>query len=83
MEVENGVRYLHDARDVSEDVLTQAEKVFEDWFDNDEPIDWETFIDRLADPKGYGNAGKFDFKHYDSPAIRKIQRHVRKYRDEG
>lgn len=77
------VKMLREAADVTEKHLDAAEKVFDDWFSDDDQIDWERFIDKLADPNGYGNAGKFDFDVYDNPAIRKIQRHVRKYRDEA
>jgi hypothetical protein len=76
-------RVLSTAADVTDDVLEAAIETFDDWFDNDEPIDWESFIDRLADPTGCGKAGAIEFDKYDNPAIRKIQRHVRAYRNQG
>ena len=78
-------RIIVTAKDVTPEILAVAEDVFDGWFDNDEPIDWEDFIDRLADPSGLNDkgAGAFDFDHYDNPAVQKIKRHIRKYRTEG
>ena len=57
------------------DVIKAAEEVFDGFFANDEQIDWQAFFDRL---ERYG----FIVETTDSPAARKIQRHVRRLRDE-
>jgi hypothetical protein len=67
--------------DVTESILRIAEQVFEDWFDFDEPIDWDDdsygFWTRMEDHD-------IDLgEQLDTPAMRKIQRHIRKYRKEG
>lgn len=77
------VKVIETTKDVTPEILKAAEECFTGWFDNDEPIDWESFVDRLADPQGHAGAGRFDFEEYDNPAIRKIQRHIRAYRKEG
>ena len=74
---------LRTTDDVTDAVLKAAEECWEGWFSNEDRIDWEDFLDRLADPYGHGEAGAFDFDEYDNPAIRKIQRHIRKYIREG
>lgn len=67
-------KLIKQAEDVTPDCLQAAEEVFEGFFDNDgEPIDWYSFLDRL---EAYG----FSATELDSPAVRKIQRHVRKFR---
>jgi hypothetical protein len=77
------LRILTTADDVTPAILEAAEANADAWFsDEDGPIDWEEFIDKMADPEGYGNAGKFDFDFMDSPAVQKIQKHVRAYRKE-
>lgn len=61
--------------DVTPHTLEMAETVFEGWFDYDnEPIDWWQFWDRLE---------KFGYTITDvaSPAARKIQRHIRNWRN--
>ena len=74
---------LETTADVTPEILEWAEQVFTDWFDDDEPIDWEHFIDRFADPHGFRAEGAipFDIESYDNPAIRKLKRHVRAYRN--
>jgi len=73
---------IYKATDVTPAILEDAVEVL-DWF-GDGPIDWELFIDRMAD---YGSQPRtdgqptYDFEHYDSPAVRKIQRHVRELRN--
>lgn len=57
------------------DVIKAAEEVFDGFFVNDEQIDWDAFFDRLEQ---YG----FCVETIDSPAARKIQRFVRRIRDE-
>lgn len=67
--------------DVTDEVLRMAEETFESWFDDDQPIDW--------DGDGYGFWARLESDHeielgpqIDTPAMRKIQRHVRKYRSQ-
>lgn len=77
----NGVTYHYptEAADVTPEMLTMAEDICDGFFNEDEPIDWEEFIDRmgkwslLEDPP-------WEFDEYDNAAIRKIQRHIREYR---
>lgn len=67
-----------EAKDVTPELIKMAEEVSDYWFTEDGPIDWEDFIDRLSvvmDQEGW-----VEFREYDSPAIRKIQRHIREYR---
>jgi 3-hydroxyacyl-CoA dehydrogenase len=68
------------AEDVSDEMLTLAEQVCDGYFDDDERIDWEEFIDRMC-KEGYLDDGtRLEFQEYDNPAISKIKRHVRNYR---
>lgn len=71
------MRIVESADDVTEAVLADAGQVWDGWFADEPRIDWEAFVDRLAND--YGNAADepYDFESYDSPAVRKIQRHVR------
>ena len=64
---------LQNAGDITDDVLRQAEDVYEGWFDNDEPIEWESFWDRLE-------AWGYSITDLSSPAATKIQRHIRQFR---
>lgn len=78
----NGKTYLipTEAEDVSEEMLTLAEETYDAWFSDDERIDWEEFLDRLckwsinADPA-------WELDEYDNPAVNKIKRHIREYRN--
>ena len=68
---------IKEASDVTSDCLEAAEGIFEGWYDNDgEPIDWIGFLDRL---EGWGYCAT----EVDSPAVRKIQRHIRNFRRES
>jgi len=62
------------AADVTDKCLTAAEGVFEGWFDGGEPIDWYDFADRLE-------AHGWTIVDMYCPAIAKIQRHIRKFRN--
>ena len=67
-------KMIMQVNDVTPECLQAAEEVFEGFFDNDgDPIDWYSFLDRL---EAYG----YSATELDSPAVRKIQRHVRKFR---
>lgn len=70
------------AEDVTEEVLRMAEETFESWFDTDDPIDW--------DGDGYGFWARMESDHeidfgpkIGTPAMMKIQKHVRAYRRQG
>ena len=68
---------IKEVEDVTPECLTAAEEVFEGFFDSDgEPIDWTSFLDRLE-------AWGYCANELDSPAIRKIQRHIRKFRQDS
>lgn len=67
-------RALSSAADVTEDVLKDAEEVLDGWFSYGGRIDWEEFLERLEQ---YNN-GAYDFPEMDSPAVQKIQRHIRR-----
>ena len=74
-------RLITAAADVTDDLLAIAEETYAAWFDNGEPIDWDEFWSRMVDPDDLYDRGiGFDFPNLDSPAQRKIQRHIRKYR---
>lgn len=74
-------RILHSAEDVTDDVLTDAENVFDGWYADARRIDWDEFIDRLVAMQSYRPDGSYDIEEMSSPAVRKIQRHVRSLRD--
>lgn len=68
-------RTIIEAADVTSDILEAAEEVFNGWFADSARIDWEDFVDRLESSTGtdFGDSML-------SPAIKKIQAHVRAYR---
>lgn len=68
------------AAEVTEEILTLAEGTYDGWFDDEEKIDWEEFVDRLVKEGYLADGSHLEFDTYDSPAIRKIQRHIREYR---
>lgn len=67
-------RAIESVEDVSPDILEAAEGA-EEWF-IDQPIDWERFWDKFDCPDFY-------MADMDSPAARKIQRHIRELRRNG
>lgn len=69
------VKIIRQAQDVTDHMLVEAVTVSE-WWGEDERIDWEQFIDKLADV-GLHEDPPWDFEEYDNAAIRKIQKHVR------
>jgi len=73
-------KILRTAADVTPEVLEDAEYIYDGWFNTDERIDWEDFIDRLA-KCGSDRTPQYDFEEYDNAAIAKIRRHIRKIRD--
>lgn len=64
---------INTAEDVTATCLARAEEIYEGWFDTDEPVDWESFWDRL-DHIGWSVAT------LDCAAAKKIQRHIRRYK---
>ena len=71
--------YPTEASDITPEILTMAEEVYDGWFDGDEPIDWEEFLDRMA---GYSlqEDPPWEFDSTDNAAVRKVKRHIREYR---
>lgn len=68
-------RSITELVDVTQDVLDAAESVHDGWYADAGRVEWDDFIDRLE--------GQLDADFGDdmqSPAIRKIQAHIRKYR---
>jgi hypothetical protein len=68
------------ADDVTDEVLAAAEET-ETWY-GDGPIDWDDFWDRL-DGTQLADGSEIDLSpnnEGDSPAMRKIQRHIRNLR---
>jgi hypothetical protein len=71
-----------EADDVTEEVLEVVQGIVEGWYDEGR-IDWEDVWDRME--KTYLDDGRgIDMgEDLDSPAIRKIKRHIRKWRALG
>ncbi len=69
-------RLIIEAVDVTDDILTRAEAIYDGWFANSEGgrvSDWENFMYRLeGEDEDFGGSMM-------SAAIRKIQRHIRAY----
>jgi hypothetical protein len=70
------IRILESAEDVTPEVLTAAEDVYDDYYSETERIDWDEFIDRFV----IYVEGTWDIENYDSPAARAIQSHIRRLR---
>lgn len=72
--------YLVAAEDVTDEMLSDVADCLDGWFDIDEPLAVEEFVDRFSDtylvPRGV------ELDNYDSPAARKILREARKIRAE-
>lgn len=66
------IQILNTADDVTPEILDAAEQVI-DYFDGDKIDSWDRFWDLLC---GYGD---WDIEQTDTPACRKIQRHVRDF----
>ena len=81
----DGKRYAFpvDAADVTAQMLDLAEQVHGDWFDNDESIDWDDFLDRMATYSLLDDEQPWEFDETDNAAVRKIQRHIRALRRNG
>lgn len=68
-------RILRTGSDVGDDVLADAEHVYDGWYADAARIDWDDFVDRLTAHASY------DIEDMTTPAVAKIQRHVRRLRD--
>lgn len=68
---------LSAAADVTDEVKDAAREVFDLWFDNDEPIGWDAFWDRLE------AMFKFTINDTDSPAARHIRRSIHHHKKES
>lgn len=76
---------IEEAADVTEPLLKMAEEIHDGWHANDPTMDWESFWSRLES----WTLDSHDGRHLDlgsgdnTPAMRKIQRHVRAIRRIG
>jgi hypothetical protein len=68
------------AEQVTDEILTAAENIYDGWWANEDRIDWQDFIDRL-DGSPLDDGTSLDLgDDMTSPAIRKIKAHVNAYR---
>lgn len=68
------MRLITQASDVDDKILEKAEDISDSYY-ADGPVDWEDFINYME------RGTELDFGlSMDSPAIRKIQRHIREHR---
>lgn len=65
---------LVEASDVTPEVLKAVEYIVDQWWDDDEPIHGEAFIEALCDRTPY------DLDSYVCSAARKIIKYARQYR---
>jgi hypothetical protein len=63
---------LHEADDVTDDMLCDVEHCYDTWFADEPSIDWDHFLDRLCEDYGWSYAVIDD----DSPAVERIKLHV-------
>ena len=78
---DDGTTYLHptEASEITPEMLMMAEEVYDGWFSDDEAIEWDEFLDRMA---GYSlqEDPPWEFDSTDNAAVRKVKRHIREYR---
>ncbi len=71
------------AADVTEDVIDYVVELVDCDY-GDSPIDWETVFDRRIEGMTLADGRSLSMgPEYDTPAMRKIQRQVRKIRSQG
>lgn len=71
--------YPNEAADVTAEMLTLAEFIFDGWFADGNSIDWVDFLDRM-DGRTLDDDSTLDLgPAASSPAVEKIKRHVRTY----
>ena len=69
------------AADVTDEILAIASAMEDAWFRNDVWIDWRSFFDDLDGSMIPSTQRELDLgDDYDSPAMNRIQRHIRKRR---
>ena len=71
--------------DVNGEILDAAQEVEESWFADEPRIDWDNFWDRLDGYEIASHEGReLDLgSETDTPAMRRIQRHIRDLRSQG
>lgn len=70
------MKLIVNAEDVTPEILEVAENIVDGWYQTG-PIDWENVWERMENQD-------IDLgSDLDSPAMRKIQRHIRKIRKEA
>jgi len=74
------IRIIAAADEVTPEMLAQVEDCLE-WFDLEEPLPTEDFVDRLCNTYLIRDFG-VELGDYDSPATRKFLREARKIRAE-
>ena len=69
------------AADVTDEILAIAAAMDDAWFRKDPWIDWRSFFDDLNGSMIPSTQRELDLgDEYDSPAMNRIQRHIRKRR---
>lgn len=81
---QNGKTYLYptDAADITPAMLTLAEEVHDDYFIEQERINWEDFLDHMARYSLHEEPA-WEFDSFDNGAVRKIKKHIRDIRNRG
>lgn len=74
------IRPIREADEVTDEMLALVGDCLDGWFDDDEPLSTEDFVDRFSDT--YLVDFNVELDNYDSPAARKILREARKIRSE-
>ena len=74
---------VREAADVTDEILAIAESIEEGWYGGGARIDWDDLVNRL-DGSALKDGTRVDMGgRTDTPAIRKIQRHIRAQRAAG
>ncbi len=72
------------ADDVTDEILSDCEDIEQGFYGNESRIDWEDFFDRRLDGYPLKNGNYICLgNEYDTPAMRKIKRHINKVRRES
>lgn len=71
---------IRSAEDVTDEILHIAESTYDDWFADDDRVDWEEFVDRMDGTHLQDDTRLSMGNQMDSPAITMIKKHVREYR---
>lgn len=71
---------VHEAADVTDEVIVMIQSIYSGFFADGEPIDWDRFLDRL-DGSELADGSKIDLSEdLTSPAVKKIKSEIRAYR---